>query len=324
MKQHLPKVIVALVVLAAVIVTWRLYSGEDETVWYGYAEGEYILMGLPGSGNLEALYVRRGDSVTAGQPLFELEKTGEEADLQAAEGRLEEALAFRDNLLKGLRDSEIDEILGQKEQAEADLVLARQTLERQKALFAEGHVSEQRVDDARAVYDKAKGRVDELEARLVTARLPAREDEIRRANAAIGAARAGADAARYRLSKRQAAAPEDAFVFDTFYRVGEFVQANKAVVSLLPEKNVKIRFFVAEADLAGMKLGQKITVHCDGCGEGVAARVTYISPDAEFTPPVIYSEDARQKLVYLIEAYPDDPAGFPLKPGQPLEIPKPQ
>lgn len=322
MKQHLPKILVALAVIAGGLITMMLYSGEEETGWFGYVEGEYILVGLPAGGDLVTLNVRRGDQIKGGAALFSLEVTEEAAAVREAEANVTQQLAIRDNLLKGLRDSEIDAILAKKEQATAEEELARLTLKRREELLLTDNTSKQAADEARAAYDRAKGQVEELEARLVTANLPAREDEIAGANAAIERARAALEQYRFRLSKRAGVAPMDALVFETFYRVGEFVPATKGVISLLPENKVKIRFFIPEADLSSISYGQGVVINCDGCGVGVAATVTYISPQAEFTPPVIYSEKARQKLVFMIEAYPDNPEGFPLKPGQPVEIKK--
>lgn len=320
MKQNLPKIIFGVVFLAIIIATWRLYSGQEEERWFGYAEGEYVRVAVPDSGTLETLSVYRGDQVKKGDPLFTLESVAEHAAVAEAKGALAEATSARDNLLKGLRDSEIDALLRQRDQAAADYELAAKTLERQYALFDQGHVSQAAVDDAQARYETAEARVEQLEAQLVTAKLPARADEIAAANARIDQAKAALDKADFLLSKRAAEAPDDALVFDTFYRVGEYVGPSQPVVSLLPPENVKVRFFIPEAALAELTYGQSLVIQCDNCGEGVQATVTFISPDAEFTPPVIYSEDARQKLVFMIEAKPVDPAGFPLKPGQPVEV----
>jgi len=320
MKQHLPKIIFGVIVVAIVIATWRLYSTTEEEKWFGYAEGEYVRVALPGGGTLTSLSVYRGDRIRAGDPLFTLENIAEGAAVDQAEAALNEARSARDNLLKGLRDSEIDALLRQKDQAAAEYVLAASTLERQYALFDQGHVAQQAVDDATARYEAAEARVEQLEAELVTAKLPARVDEVAAANARIGQAEASLETARFNLSKRTALAPAEALVFDTFFRVGEYISPAQPVVSLLPPENVKIRFFIPEASLSALAFRQAVTILCDGCGEGVSATISYISPEAEFTPPVIYSEEARQKLVFMIEARPDDPAGFPLKPGQPVEV----
>ncbi len=320
MKKHLSKILPGLALAAIAIFTYTLYSGEEEVRWFGYAEGEYVRVALPEGGTLISLSAARGDQVSTGEPLFALESISEEAAVAEAEAALEQARFSRDNLLKGLRDSEIDALLSQKEQAEAELELAAITLERQKNLLLSDNTSEQAVDQAEAVFERAKARVDELEAMLVTAKLPARVDEVAAANARIKQAKASLDKARFLLSKRQASAPADALVFDTFFRAGEFIPQGQAVVSLLPPENVKIRFFIPEASLASVSYGDPVLMLCDGCGGGVAGTITYISPEAEYTPPVIYSEAARQKLVFMIEAWPDDPAGFPLKPGQPVEV----
>ena len=320
MKKHLSKILPGLALAAIAIFTYTLYSGEEEVRWFGYAEGEYVRVALPEGGTLTSLSAARGDQVSTGEPLFALESIAEEAAVAEAEAALEQARFSRDNLLKGLRDSEIDALLSQKEQAGAELELAAITLERQKNLLLSDNTSEQAVDQAEAVFERAKARVDELEAMLVTAKLPARVDEVAAANARIKQAEASLDKARFLLSKRQASAPADALVFDTFFRAGEFIPQGQAVVSLLPPENVKIRFFIPEASLALVSYGDPVLMLCDGCGGGVAGTITYISPEAEYTPPVIYSEAARQKLVFMIEAWPDDPAGFPLKPGQPVEV----
>lgn len=320
MKKHLTKILSGLALAAIAIFTYTLYSGEQEVRWFGYAEGEYVRVALPEGGTLISLSVVRGDWVRDGDPLFVLESVAEQAAAAEAEAALEQARFFRDNLLKGLRDSEIDALLSQKEQAGAELELAVITLERQKNLLLSDNTSEQAVDQAEAVFERARGRVDELEAMLVTAQLPARVDQIAAANAGIRQAEASLDKARFVLSRRHADAPADALVFETFFRAGEFIPKGQAVVSLLPPENVKIRFFIPEASLASVSYGDPVLMLCDGCGPGVAGTISYISPEAEFTPPVIYSAEARQKLVFMVEAWPDDPAGFPLKPGQPVEV----
>jgi len=320
MKQHLPKIIAALVILVGGYFAYGYFQDEEPQTWNGYVEGEYVWIGLPEGGILEALDVTRGETVAKGTRLYALESVAERAGFEAAQSTLAQATSERDNLLKGLRDSEIDALLSQKEQAEAELELARLTLERQQQLLADEFASQQAVDEARASYERAQGRVDELEAMLVTARLPARADEVAAANANIQAAQAALTSAEYSLSRRVGTAPEDALVFDTFYEVGEYIDKGKPVVSLLPETNIKVRFFVPETILGSLAHGDRIEINCDGCAGPILANISFISPEAEFTPPVIYSEDARAKLVFLIEAYPVPEQAMDLKPGQPVDV----
>ena len=126
--------------------------------------------------------------------------------------------------------------------------------------------------------------------------------------------------ARWKLEQKSQAAPAAGFVFDTFYREGEFVPAAYPVISLLPPDHVKIRFFVPETILDKLALGDKISVSLDGRGQAVQATISYISPQAEYTPPVIYSREIRAKLVYMIEAVPEPGAAAGLHPGQPVDV----
>jgi HlyD family secretion protein len=109
-------------------------------------------------------------------------------------------------------------------------------------------------------------------------------------------------------------------VYDVIYRVGERVPANAPVVVLLPDDAVKLRFFVPETRLAQLAVGDRVGVSCDGCPAGLSATVSFVSPQAEFTPPVIYSNESRSKLVFMAEAKPDPSSRSRLKPGQPVEV----
>jgi len=114
--------------------------------------------------------------------------------------------------------------------------------------------------------------------------------------------------------------PVTGLVQDTYYVRGECVTAGAPLVSLLPPQNIKLRFFVEERRLGAVRIGQTVAITCDGCPAPVAATVSYISPQAEFTPPVIYSREQRAKLVFLVEARPSPEDAIRLHPGQPVEV----
>jgi len=138
------------------------------------------------------------------------------------------------------------------------------------------------------------------------------------AQAALRQAKANLDASKTRLARRKVASPASGTVEQVYYRPGETVPAGRPVVALLPPGNLKIRFFVPQADLPGIKYGESIAVSCDGCDKGLTAKVSFIARSAEYTPPVIYSQDERAKLVFLIEARPDSPQKF--RVGQPVSV----
>ena len=318
MAGPLPILLRALAVVATVALAGCF--DDEPKPFQGYVEGEYVRVGVTGAGTLTRLAVKRGDAVKAGQVLFELDCTAETAERDQAAARLAQVKAELEDLTKGKRPAEVDEVEAQLRQAEANLALAEVRLARQKRLYDSRATSKESLDTAQADLDRDKARVAELKAKLETMHLAAREDLIRAAQAAVGMAQAALDQAEWRLSQRSARAEAPAFVFDTLYQQGEYVPAGAPIVSLLPPGNLKIRFYVPEPALAGLKRGQKVRLGCDGCADGLEAEIRYISPQAEYTPPVIFSRETRSKLTYLVEAWPLGDAATRLNVGQPLTV----
>jgi HlyD family secretion protein len=282
----------------------------------GYVEGEYVYVGAPVAGRLETLHAARGDRVEAGAPLFQLDRSSELPARNDTAARLARAEANLANLRKGRRPSEIASIEAQLAQAKAMLALSQAKLERRQPLA--DAVSREDVEEARAEHERDQARVAELEAELKTARLGARPDEIEAAEAEVAAARAQLAQAEWRLGELSQPAPQAGLVIDTLYRPGEWVAAGAPVVSLLPPANVKVRFFVPEPRLGAIAVGDEVQVRCDACPPDLVAEISFIAPEAEYTPPVIYSRDMRDKLVYLVEAKPRQPDA--LRPGQPVDV----
>lgn len=288
-------------------------------VWVqGYAEGEQVRVAAPLEGELATLAVERGAVVAAGAPLFALDPTIQRAardEAAAALGRAEADLA---DLRKGERDEELAAIEARRTQAEADLMLAEQRLRRQEELVRTNAAARDRLDEAQAQAKSDRALVEQLAAELAVARLGARSDRIEAAEAEVASARAALAAAEHRLAELAPTAPRAARVEDTHFRPGERVPAGKPVVSLLPPENVKLRFFVPEPQLARLAAGGEVAWTCDGCPPDLKARVSFVSGEAEFTPPVIYSIGSREKLVYMVEARPG--GGFLPRPGQPVDV----
>jgi HlyD family secretion protein len=166
--------------------------------------------------------------------------------------------------------------------------------------------------------------VAELSNALKVAALPARSDQRDASTASAQAAKAVLQQSEWRSAQKQQSAPAAALVADVLFQVGEYVQPGRPVVSLLPPANTKARFFVPETDLAALHLGQAVQIRCDGCGAPtsapISAHISRIATQPEFTPPVIYSNTQRSKLVFMVEAKPDASHALQLKPGQPLDV----
>ncbi|HWS11650.1 MAG TPA: HlyD family efflux transporter periplasmic adaptor subunit, partial [Rhodocyclaceae bacterium] len=263
----------------------------------GYAEGEFVLVASPYAGTLERLAVARGQQVAAGAALFALESAAEQAAVGEAEARVGTARERLANLEAARRKPEIEALQAQVASAAAERRLAVEQLKQQERLRRAGYVSQSRLDEAQAAHDRAAARVEEAEAQLRNARAGiGREAEIGAARTELQAAQAQLAQARWRLEQKSAAAPAAALVQDTFFSQGEWVPAGAPIVSLLPPGNIKLRFFVPETAVGAIRAGQPVSITCDGCGAPIAATVSFVSAQPEYTPPVIYSRESRAKL----------------------------
>jgi len=292
---------------------------QRANVYPGYIEAEFVRVGAPLGGTLAKLAVRRGDQVQANAPLFALESEQERAAREQAQAQLVQAQANLANLEKARRPPEIAAAQAQLAQAQAAQAQSEADYVRTQKLVADKFLPPQQLDAAIANRNRDRARVAELSAQVQLAHMPARTDEIAASRAQMKAANDALAQAQWRLDQKTQTAPAAGLVFDTLYREGEWVSAGAPVVSLLPPGNVKVRFYVPEPMLAAIAPGQIVRVHCDGCASDVDARVSFIAPNAEYTPPVIYSRENRAKLVFLIEARPTTPVPF-LRPGLPVEV----
>jgi HlyD family secretion protein len=305
---------------AALLLLAAACGRHEDAGWSGYAEADYVYVASPLAGTLSALHVQAGERVARGKPLFALESEAEKAAREEAAARLEAARYQAENTDKGKREPEVAVNQAQLSQARAQAELAQHDLARKRELVAKGFISRAQLDEAQATLAQAQARVRELSSVVQVARLPARADERAAADAQVEAARQVLKQSEWRQQQKQQTAPADAQVADTFFRPGEFVAAGQPVVALLPPGNLKARFYVPETQLTQVALAQDVLLECDGCGAPIRARVTHIATRPEYTPPVIYSNSQRSKLVFMVEAKPAPADGARLRPGQPLGV----
>ncbi|WP_272699808.1 HlyD family secretion protein [Desulfovibrio sp. Fe33] len=295
-------------------------SNEPANVFQGYVEGEYIHVAAGLGGTLQDLAVKRGQVVAAGAPLFTLERDYEQAAVNEATHGLQRAQDNLANLRKGQRPSEIASIQARLQKAKSSVSLAKIEYERRVKLVAAATISQEELDRAESDYEQKQQLVSEIESELRTARLGARSDLILAAESEVRQARAQLDQAQWSFDQKHTVAPVEGFVFDTLFRVGEWVPAGQPVVSLLPPQNIEVRFYVPETVVGKLQAGQTVIVNFDGASTPVEATVSYISPSAEYTPPVIYSSQSRAKLVFQLKAAPSLKNAAKLHPGQPVDV----
>jgi HlyD family secretion protein len=209
-------------------------------------------------------------------------------------------------------DAQAAQAVATRAQAEADTLRSEREFERQEGLVAIGATPRREVEQAEAIMQSARARRTQAEAqRAQAAGLRAQaEAQIEEAEAALATA-------AFNLSERTVQARVGGAVQDIYFRAGEYA-TSAPVLSILPPENVFIRFFVPEEDLAGLVLGDEVQIGCDNCPEDLTANISFISAEVEFTPPIIYSVNNRQKLVFKAEAR--APGGLALRPGLPVDV----
>lgn len=286
----------------------------------GYVEGEYVRLGPIDTARIESVAVRRGERVAPGAVVAELQNDDAQLAVTESEARLVQVQAQLANLLSGKRPEEIAVIEANAASAKAQHREAERALERRQDLFRRGVSTQADLDQAQTARDVAAAIVRQSAANLAVARLAAREEEIKAAENLVAQAQAALDQAKWRLSQRRLTAPAAGIVTDIVRHPGELAGPEAPVLTMLPDGAVKLVLYVPEALLSRTVVGTRLEVRCNGCPPGLAATVSYVANEPEFTPPVIYSADTRQKLVYLVEARPEGGPAVRLQPGQIVDV----
>jgi HlyD family secretion protein len=284
----------------------------------GYVEGRYLYVTPLSGGQIEALPVAAGDRVAAGVLLMRLRSPQLEQAVKAAEAQLAAAAAGLENLTTGSRADEVAVIRASLAKAEASRDLAADTATRTQKLFEQGVVSKSRLDQDAGALTSAEAAVRELEAQLKVSELPARSAQQAQAEAEVDVARANLSKAQADLADRTLVAPASGRIEQVYFSAGEMLAAGAPLLALLPDGAAEVKFYLPEGVRTQFLPGTKVAVSCDGCPDGLVATVTRLASDPDYTPPVIYSRDERQRLSFLAEAL--LPADIVLPPGQPVSV----
>jgi HlyD family secretion protein len=310
MSRFRPLIVVALLI-AAGVAAWMLLGGSKrERFLSGYIEGENLFLSSPVAGTVSTVPAVEGTHVTAGQLLFTIDPATLSAQGQQAAAGVAAA------------QTQIASAEATARQADAEVAAAAADSERARSDLT--RLESVRRDDAAAVagkdLDAARAALRNANARVAAARqtADARRAQVAATRAQAVEAQGGRREVQIRVSQLAPVAPSDARVEDVFYQPGEWVSANQPVVSILPDNRVKVRFFVPEQEVARYRPGRDVRFSCDGCARGLTATIRYVSPRPEFTPPIIYSRDGRDRLVFMVEAYPKRAGG--LQPGLPVDV----
>ncbi len=303
--------------LLSALVTSQITHAQT---YLGYVEAEYVRAAPSAAGRMTQIHVVRGQRVDLGALIANLDDTLESAQVDDMRAKLQQALAQLNDLESARRAPEIEVLEQQRKQALAQLNLSRAQVERFRALAKTGVASRETLDQAIMAVTRDEARVNELNSQLALSRQSTgRESTIDAARANLESIKANLVQAEWRLSERKILAGTAGTIADVIYRPGEMIASGATIALILSPEFIKARFYVPQADLSKMQIGRKVDLRCDGCAKAIAAQISYVAPDAEFTPPVIYSDQARDKLMFMIEARSVDGL-LPIAPGQPVTV----
>jgi len=306
-----PLIIVVAVLIGAGVIAFLLLGspGRARTL-NGYIEGESLYLAAPVSGTIASISAVEGQRVVAGQQLFRIDPATLAAQGQQAAANVAAA------------QTQIASAEATARQAEADVSAA--AADQQKARDDLARLLRVKRDDSAAVagkdIDAARAALNQANARVAAAQktAQARRAQVAAARAQTAQAEGSRREVAIRVNQLSPPAPSPGLVEDVFFQPGEWVNANQPVVAIIPDAKIKVRFYVPEQEVARYRPGQTVRFACDACGSGLSARIAYVSPRPEFTPPVIFSRDSRDRLVFMVEAYPTSPTK--LMPGLPVDV----
>jgi len=310
-------------ILLLVFISFLFIAGcskQQQTSYQGYIEGDFVFVSSNMSGHIQKLFADKGDSVKMGQPLFELDQEPEASQLESAIQKLDQQQKSLEDLIKGRRETIIRGIEAKRKQVSANLKLADKAVKRRQSLLKSGAIDAESVDEAVSNQLQLQERYVELTESLKEAKLGARASKIKAQEAAVASAEAAVKEAKWRLSQKTVNSPISGLVFDDFFEVGEFVPIARPVFSLLAPDQLKVVFYVPEKTFSQIHVSQNIYFSCDNCKKTYETKISFIAPEAEYTPPVIFSEESRQKLVYRVEALLTPNVAMQLNTGQPVDV----
>lgn len=288
----------------------------------GYIEGDYRYLVAPRSGWLKSVTVNLGDAIHQGQLVFKYRSDSEQFAVNQADAQLQSQIAQSQNLTTGARPEEIASLQAQFKAAQAQLLLAKQTLERYQMLQRSDAVAQVQVDEMVAQVKTAQASVDSIQAQIRAANLPARKQTLTASIATSKAAKAVLEKAQYDLSQLNVNSELAGEVSQVYYHTGEYVTQGQPIVQLLPHASRKIIFYIPQDKLSTLKVGQVVKLQSIASQQPLLnATINYISPQASYTPPVIYSNENADKLTFRVEGVLNSTGDTPnLQVGQPVQV----
>lgn len=305
--------------LLSLIVMALPSCSSPQNEYQGWVDADMLFIGADEVGRIKTLAVSEGMNVQEGDALFSIDQTTQSADVDAVSAALIEAqsqLARVEGAQQ--RPEEIAVLEANLKQAQAALDYSTADLERAKNLVERGFAPQSRLDQAKSVFDHDRAALETVKRQIAVGQLSGRIEDLTLARANVEQVKAQVKAAQARMMRLNVTSAVAGRVQEVYYRAGEIVPQGRPVVSILPPDLMKVIFFVPQAILPQIAVGDEVLIQCDGCAAPLSAKVSFMSAQAEYTPPQIYSLQERQKLVFRIEARPQNPSVW--RVGQPVSV----
>ena len=302
---------------------WRQHGAYDPNGSFflsGNVDIHQVELAFRVSGRISAVKVQEGDKVSAGQVLAELDPVPFQTDVDSAKADVAQAQAQLDKTRRGFRVEEVGQARATVAQRAADLENARVTLQRQQQLVAAGLVTHQQIDDAQARVHMGEAALAAAREQLTLELHGSRIEDIEAQEALLASAKARLQKAQTALSDATLLAPSNGVISVRARELGAIVQAGQTVYALTLNDPVWIRAYVAQPRLGRIKPGMSVKLSIDSMpGRQYEGTVGFISPEAEFTPKTVQTEEVRDDLVYRIRVIASDPDNV-FRQGMPVTV----
>ncbi len=311
--------------VAAAITNTLLFQGcrKDDSggaiIASGTIEAVEVSVAAKTSGQIEKIFVEEGTRVEAGDVLAIIDSARLAIQLRQAEAAVDLAESQLELLLKGARVEDIRQVEESAKQADATLKMASEDLERIQSLYAKESTTLKMLQDAETRFKVAQAQQAASQQALLKVRKLTRPEEIKAAQARLAQAEAGRDLLNKTIADATIISPATGIVTHKAREPGEFASPGTTLLTISELDNVRLNIYVTEVDLGRVRLGQRAEVRIDSHPDRTfKGTVIFISPEAEFTPKNIQTQEERVKLVYRIKIEIPNPDNI-LKPGMPAD-----
>ncbi len=284
----------------------------------GYTDTLYVYLSSPTFGYVNQKLVNRGQPFKKGELLLSLDLEPELSQLNGAKALVSQAEKMLLDLKRPRRRPERAAIQNQIRQVQASIDRVTLFYNRILKLSQKQFVAQDTIDTNRKMIEELRFQKKALEENLKLAKLGARSAQIMAQRKAVTAAQAKIHEFNWYISHKQLIAPADGYVFDVFYNLGDFVPAQKPIMSVVLPENNYVEFFVSAKDMHYLSLNQTITYQYFNDKTRYPASIFYISQTVEYMPPILFTQKYQEELVFRIRAKPLADQRFIL--GQPIDV----